>query len=508
MALSNRRLLAAALAASVAFGLYGWTAAPGLTWAHYGADGGELLAAAVTNGVPHPPGYPLYILLLQLWLAAGRALAPAVELARLGNLLSAFLGALAVGVTVLVIARLLDGSRHGVLWALLAGLSWAISPLLWGQALITEVYTLHCLLIALLGWAALARPCRWWLQAILVGLGLANHATYALLLPAVLYQAWATCPAPRRLLRLCLTPSIGIGIAALLHLRTPWAAAGSGLPPPVNWGYADSWPGVWWLVSGAAYRHYMFGVGLSDLFGRVAALAYSVASQFTVLGLAIAVVGLAYVDQHRPVLRNFALIWIVPVAIYAISYNTVDSEIYLLPITWMGALCLGYGFVAVEQWLMARSIGTPAASPWLLVSAVVGIGLLALVLWRAPALSLRNDQEAREFLAATIAVIEPDSIVVSSGDARTFALWYGAWATGELERAAPGVVLVNEALYQFSWYRRLLAGLYPDVAGVDISVAELIERHADRRPVYFTETPPDLAADRLMPSGLLWRYRK
>lgn len=38
--------------------------APGLTWAHQGADGGELVTAAVVNGVPHPPGYPLYMLLL------------------------------------------------------------------------------------------------------------------------------------------------------------------------------------------------------------------------------------------------------------------------------------------------------------------------------------------------------------------------------------------------------------------------------------------------------------
>ena len=41
------------------------TAAPGLTWAHFGADGGDLLAAAAVHGIPHPPGYPLYLLLLR-----------------------------------------------------------------------------------------------------------------------------------------------------------------------------------------------------------------------------------------------------------------------------------------------------------------------------------------------------------------------------------------------------------------------------------------------------------
>ncbi len=62
--------LAVLLSTGLAFLLYWWTAAPGLSWAHQGADGGELLAAAVRNGVPHPPGYPLYIWLLQGWLSA------------------------------------------------------------------------------------------------------------------------------------------------------------------------------------------------------------------------------------------------------------------------------------------------------------------------------------------------------------------------------------------------------------------------------------------------------
>ncbi|MCB0097459.1 MAG: DUF2723 domain-containing protein, partial [Caldilineaceae bacterium] len=67
----------------LAFALYVATMAPGLTWANQGADGGELIAAARTNGVPHPPGYPLYILLLQLWLKVTGVLFPGSEPARL-----------------------------------------------------------------------------------------------------------------------------------------------------------------------------------------------------------------------------------------------------------------------------------------------------------------------------------------------------------------------------------------------------------------------------------------
>src|SRR5262245_45559461 len=100
--------LVALVCAGLALLLYGWSAAPGLTWAHEAADGGELLAAAWSRGVPHPPGYPLYTVLLRLWLTAGRWLNPAGDLARFGNLLSVLCAAIGVGVTVFVAGRSLS----------------------------------------------------------------------------------------------------------------------------------------------------------------------------------------------------------------------------------------------------------------------------------------------------------------------------------------------------------------------------------------------------------------
>jgi hypothetical protein len=41
---------------------YALTLAPGLTWAHDGADGGDFATALATGGIAHPPGYPTYLL--------------------------------------------------------------------------------------------------------------------------------------------------------------------------------------------------------------------------------------------------------------------------------------------------------------------------------------------------------------------------------------------------------------------------------------------------------------
>ena len=80
------------LAGALALGLYASTAAPWLTWEHAGADGGDLITAAITGGVPHPSGYPTYCLLGRLY-----ALLPLGSSARRLNLFSATAAALPWG---------------------------------------------------------------------------------------------------------------------------------------------------------------------------------------------------------------------------------------------------------------------------------------------------------------------------------------------------------------------------------------------------------------------------
>ena len=257
---------AALVVAGLAFAIYWRTAAPDLTWAHQGADGGDFLAAAVSNGVPHPSGYPLYTVMLRAWLWAGSVAAPNLSPARLGNLLSAFLAALGVGVTVMAAARFAGRGRTRWWLAAAVALLWAASPLYWSQAVITEVYALHLLLVALLVCTILYRPAWLLLTGVIVGLGVANHLTFVLLLPGAAYLLWRSNGRTLIGWRGAGMLAAMAVVAAALYLRIPPAAAGAGSPPPVNWGYADNWSGFWWLVSGEAYRAYFADqIMVSDL---------------------------------------------------------------------------------------------------------------------------------------------------------------------------------------------------------------------------------------------------
>jgi hypothetical protein len=120
--------------------------------------------------------------------------------------------------------------------------------------------------------------------------------------------------------------------------------------------------------------------------------------------------------------------------------------------------------------------------------------------------SLRHDRAAEDYLLAAVATLQPDSLVLSSADAETFALWYGEWGGGGLDEQRPGLVLINVALYQFDWYRRLLAGAYPDVPGMGGSLDGLIAANASLRPIYATEPLPELAGA-LVAEGPFWRLQ-
>jgi len=116
-------------------------------------DSGEFIVAGQHFGVPHPTGYPLWTLLVWLFL-----LLPIGNAAWEVNLFSGFCGALAVGGVALLSSSMLRwmmpawgrvSARAGAVIAGAFAMLFAFSFSFWTQAVIAEVYTLHALLVGL-----------------------------------------------------------------------------------------------------------------------------------------------------------------------------------------------------------------------------------------------------------------------------------------------------------------------------------------------------------------------
>ncbi len=210
--------LAALVAASVALIVYAWGAAPTVL----PGDAAELATVALRGGVPHTPGYPTFVLVGQL---AGALLLgdPAHRI----TLLSAIMGAAAVGLFALVLAE------FGLAWSALVagGLALAGTFTLWWSAIRTEVYTLGLALALLALWRVLVarrtlRPPDGLLAAFTIGLAMTVHLSFGALLAVA---GLALAARARR--AGALTPALVWGAAVALvlgltpYLYLPWADA-------------------------------------------------------------------------------------------------------------------------------------------------------------------------------------------------------------------------------------------------------------------------------------------
>lgn len=486
-------LLGALGVTAIALGVYVATLAPGLTFAHNGSDGGDLIAAAYTLGVPHPTGYPTYTLLAWLF-----SRLPLGTIAYRVNLLSALCAALVGGIFYLV-DRLLAAPEDET-WtsravSAAAALTLAFSSLLWSQAVISEVYTLLLLFAALLLWLIL----RWrsgdgdpflWAAGLALGLGLGNHLTLIFIAPAAAYLLW---PERRRWLRLrAWLPTLVLLLSGLLvYVYLPLAAAHR---PPVNWGDPRTWQGFWWVVSAKQYQGFAFGLPTIQVPNRLGNWALLFGEQFGWWGLVLALFGGWQLRRREQRLVQFALIWGGLVAVYAFFYDTGDSYVYLLPVMMLLALGWAEGVRRLVQMAGQRSYRWGRIA--LVVLLLLPLGSLALH-WQAN--DLRGDWSDHTYAYQLLEPVEPDSLIVVRGDQPTFALWYAVYAEG----ARPDVAIVNGPMLAFIWYRQHVRHLYPDLVvgeptGQPITwddlVHNLVADNLPQRAVYLTD-PKEAWAD-------------
>ena len=470
---------------ALALVVYVATMAPGLTFRNNGADGGDLIAAAWTLGVPHPPGYPTYTLLA--WLATRL---PVGTIAYRTNLFSGVSAALAVGLLCRCAQILLRGEKHYQLIATASALTLAFSPLFWSQAVITEVYALLALFAAVLLWLLLlwregAADGTLWGAGLALGLGLGNHLTLLFVVPAALLLLW---PERQRLFRLrVLLPSLLfflLGLATYAYL--PLAARQR---PPVNWGNPQTWKGFLWVVTADQYQAFVFGLPPAEIPERIGAWSWRFGRQFGWWGLAIALVGAWSWWRRDRWFLTCSLAWILPLSIYAFFYDTGDSYVYLLTAMMLSSVWWAGGASYLLN-LVSTAIKYRGWQRLALVLVLL-LPFCSLALhW--PQVDLSDDWQAHTYAHQALEGTEPGSLIIVRGDRPTFSLWYGTYA----EELRTDLAIVSGPMLAFIWYRAHLHHLYPlldiprpttNQVTIDDLVRDLITLNLDSVPIYATD---------------------
>lgn len=439
--------------AVLTFLIYWLTMPRDLTWQSFSSDGGELITAAVTLGIPHPPGYPTYVLLGKLI-----SFLPIEPVAYRFHLFSALCAAGAVGLVTAVALKLFTEftSRPAPLLASVPGLLFAFSPLVWQQAVVAEVYSLNLLLGAAFLWALLGkRPSLF--TGFLLGLSFTTHLTSLFLIP----------------LALALTPSkawgkfaAGMLLGTAPFLLLPLLAR---LGSPVIWGNPTTLAGWWWLVSGKIYQPNQFALPLTELWPRLRSWLPEFALQLGLLGWGLlAWYGRSLKGKKWLALLGTAVFYLV----YAFFYNTQDAIVLTLPAWLIFSLCLTPALGKLGKW----SLILPGIAVLLHLPTQVGV-------------NIHNIRTQAEQILITVPA---DAILLTSGDPDIFTLWY----FHHVEENREDIILVDDKLFAFDWYRHSLQQRQPTLRALEEDNLTLFETaNQPQRSICRVNISPDSARE-------------
>ncbi len=259
----------------------------------YLEDSGELITAAAILGIPHPPGYPLWVLIGKLF-----SFIPVSALAWRINLMSAFFGALTSSGLFLIIRRAFFPKSPKIFSFLIPfslSLAFAFSLTFWSQSVVAEVYTLNTFFVILclwllLKWSANNFPNAYlfWF-AFVYGLSLTNHQMMLLLAPAFFAFIFLSLHSARRRLGLksgiicCLLFFLGLSIYLYLPLR-------SLANPALDWGNPETLRNFWAQVSRQQYHD--LAILAKGKFGLAGAFIWEIIRNFSWPVFLFALVGL------------------------------------------------------------------------------------------------------------------------------------------------------------------------------------------------------------------------
>ncbi len=425
-----------------------------LSNANFGSDGGDLLAAVLTLGIPHPTGYPTYTLLGRLFQLV--PLSTPVFRAALESLVPA---SLAAGLLAAWMCFMLGSSRLAHLAiAVVTGTAWGVAPLLFSQSVIIDVHGLQSLFIILiLWWATLnldhvsGRHVKWLLGlSFLVGLGLGNHLTLLLFAPAAIF-ALVYMGVKSRDWKLVLAQVSLAMLGLLVYLYLPLRAHAY---PAINWGNPQTWSGFLWEVTANPYQGLLFHTSTPVLLERMRSISNLLIDQFGVLGLVAGAIGVIQYSFRIKWIR-WVLVWTFLIYFaFSMGYSTQDSTSYLIPATMVFAIWIG---LSIPSFINLSWRNLPIG--------LVLVLLLVISIWiRVPATRSRLDPRAQDqparYAELLLKEAPANAIVYTTTDQDSFPLWYYHFGLGE----RPDLRLVVLPLTQFVWYQQSLSHTYTDLA--------------------------------------------
>ncbi len=444
------------LAFIIPFIVYMITLVPGITY----TDSGELMGAASTFGIPHPTGYPLFILISNIW----NLLPLPIDAAYQFNILSALCVSLSSMVFYFSGSKLLkyfkeskdlnlsETSSNFV--SLAFAFLYAFTSTIWHEALAFEVYPVQNLMINLVMFLTLRAVLsdydikKYMAVTFVLGLAFANHMTSILMVPALLFiffkrpdAKFGAVASAKSMLFIFLPLIFGAALYSVLPIR-------SSMSPEFDWGgVSRSFDKFWYHVSGKQYQVWMFS-GADAFKENLGEFFSKLLKEFAYIGFIPTLLGLWFGKKYSKTLLVFFVILAVTCIIYASNYNIHDIDAYYslayIAFSFLGLFSVPY---------LMQMLKDPKLTPVLFIIPVVMLGT------NYSANNRSGEVFVPEYTNNLVNNLDQNAIVLSAQwDYWNSAFWYMQRVEGQRK----DVVLIEKELLRRTWYLQQLRNWYPE----------------------------------------------
>jgi len=411
-------------------------------------------------GIPHAPGYPLYILLNWLFVHL-----PWRSVAFRANLMSAFFSILTV--FVLYYLGLLIVKRKWI--SMSTSLLFAFSLSFWSHSVVAEVYTLNSFLLAMIFLSLI----RWeetlsfrWLSLFLIlyPLSFANHLTMVTLLPAILFFIASVQG------RVMLKPrflAVGLaGILATLGLYSYLFIRSFQRAPYMEHRVVDP-KSFFAVLSAGQFRSSMFPFSFNQIIlQRIPLFFRHLIDEWTVPLLLLAALGFLSLFKKKNKVAFLLLLSFLGQSFFILNYDIPDLDPLFIPAILILALFTGIGI----ETLFRLTKKFPPLMPLIIIGLILAnIGMIAS---NYPKADRSGERKEDIRLSALFSSIPDGSIIITDNYLDKQYVYYKIFidfpnkGLTQLEIASDEEDIRREIFHKIFWKirtsRELQKRLFPD----------------------------------------------
>ncbi len=480
----------------------------------YGGDSGELVSAAYTFGIAHPPGYPLYTFLSSV-------LSHVIPLGTVAWRMG-FLSSIPMAFSVFFVWKTVFLLTKKIIPSIVSSFTYGLLYPVWLYAIVPEVFGLYAffssaILYVYLRWFLDKEKKYLFLLVFLSGLALTHHQMILLLLVPIalkLNKLKNVQTILKKQWKQILT-WFSLGLSPLLYLPIVSLYSSS----PYDWENASSLVGFIRLITRASFgtfkATYSAGLTIIDRFANLAAFGIYVWKDITFIGIIFAIIGCWYLYRTKRQIFQvyiFHLLLLIFFFFYA-GFPLINSiyigtleRFYIVPYQ-MLAIAIGIGISGAIEFTgsfwkrHASEARLPVGTVYLLII------LLALTISfknvrknYQPIRLLRTDTSMELYGNDIMASIPPNAIVTLGDDTSLNAFSYLYY----VQKKRQDITFLDYNLFDREFYRNRMMKRYPTVRFPDYEGSDTLSDYIEKFILANYKDKPVVSGGFVIPAKAYW----